>query len=221
MCYAECMSVGSTLIPKLLGSYERELELVIRDICSFPYTEIVDIGCAEGYYAVGLALQIKNAQVFAYDTSEKAIRLCNSMARLNNVSERVVTGSFCDASTLRAIPFTGKALIISDCEGFEKELFTEDVVPLLANHDLLIEIHDFVDIETSSIIRRRFQNSHTITSIRSIDDIFKAHSYTYDELIPYDLATRKALLAEGRPSIMEWFYMKPRQTDSKSEAHLT
>jgi precorrin-6B methylase 2 len=210
MKYPGNKSVGSAFVPKLLGCYEREIQSVVENICSNEYTEIVDVGCAEGYYAVGLAMRITAAKVFAYDTNQEAIHLCRAMAQMNNVSERLVTGSFCDADTLQSIPYTRKALIISDCEGYEKELFIEEIVPLLSCHDLLIEVHDFIDIEISSLIRRRFQNTHLIQAIRSIDDITKAQSYHYEELKDYDLATRRMLLAEGRPSIMEWFYMTPR-----------
>ena len=117
MMYPKKKAVGSALVPKLLGSYERELHPVIEKICSNEYSEIVDIGCAEGYYAIGMAMRIETAKVFAYDIDEEAVYLCKRMARLNNVAERLVIGKFCDANTLRAIPFTKKALIISDCEG--------------------------------------------------------------------------------------------------------
>ncbi len=210
MRYPDAKAVGSVLVPKLLGSYERELHTVLERICSQQYSEIVDIGCAEGYYAIGLAMRIKSAKVFAFDTKPVALKLTRRMAQLNHVNERIVTGGFCDAATLRQLPLTEKALILSDCEGFEKELFKESVISSLAKHDLLIEVHDFIDIETSSIIRQRFEKTHQIESIQSIDDITKAHSYGYGELHDYDLATRKALLAERRPAIMEWFYMMPR-----------
>jgi len=210
MIYPASKSAGSALIPKLLGSYERELHPVLEKICSAGYSEIVDIGCAEGYYAVGLAMRVQTATVFAYDTNIEAINLCEQMARRNGVARRVVTGSFCDAGVLRSIPLTQKALVISDCEGYEKDLFTEEVAAHLARHDLLVEVHDFVDIEISAIIRRRFQGTHLITAVQSVDDITKAHSYCYDELRRFDLATRRAMLAECRPSIMEWFYMTSR-----------
>lgn len=209
MRYLEEKAIGSALVPKILGSYERELHQVLEKICTEEYSEIVDIGCAEGYYAVGLAMRIPMAKIYAYDTNSDAINLCKQMARMNNVVERLTTGSFCDAKTLRSISVTQKALIISDCEGYEKNLFTKEIVPFLAHHDLLIEVHDFIDIEISSMIRQCFQNTHLITVIQSIDDITKAHSYYYEELRDYGLAARRHLLAEGRPHIMEWFYMTP------------
>ena len=76
MRYPERASVGSALVPKLLGSYERELQPVLEDILAREHSEIVDIGCAEGYYAVGLALRLPAARVFAYDTNVMAIDLC-------------------------------------------------------------------------------------------------------------------------------------------------
>jgi hypothetical protein len=217
MRYPQAEAVGSTLFPKLIGSYERELQPILKKICNNNYTEIVDIGCAEGYYAVGLAMQIPSAKVFAYDINMNAKALCEKMAELNNVRQRVVIGDYCDANTLQSIPFSGKGLIISDCEGYEKSLFTEDVLPFLVNHDLLIEIHDLVDIEISSSLRKLFQNTHLITTIHSIDDITKAHTYLYDELDGYDLATRKILLGEDRAAIQEWFFLTPRKVETSFE----
>lgn len=210
MVYPQSTSVGSSLVPKLLGSYERELHPILEAICAKNYTEIVDIGCAEGYYAVGLAMRLRQACVYVFDTDEQAINLCKQMAQANHVAERLkVAGAFCDSDVLKTIPLTTKALIVSDCEGYEKKLFTEDVMPFLARHDVLIEVHDYVDIETSLTLRQRFQATHAITVIRSLDDITKAHSYNYEELRGYDLGTRRLLLAEQRAGIMEWFYMTP------------
>ena len=108
MRYPEARSSGSALYPKLLGSYERELEPILETICQRPYGQVVDVGCAEGYYAVGLAMRMPSARVYAYDTNAEAIRLCRQLAQANNVENRVITGAFCDRETLRSIPFTGR-----------------------------------------------------------------------------------------------------------------
>ena len=211
MKYPELVSRGSALFPKLLGSYEKEIEPLIQKICSKHYTEIVDIGCAEGYYAVGLAMRINNAKVFAFDTNIKAIRSCSKMAELNGVAERFNTGKFCDGKTLINLPLTEKALIVSDCEGYEKKLFNKDNVPFLSCHDLLIEVHDCIDIEISSYLRELFESTHYIEVYSSIDDIKKAQQYSYRELEGLSLEAKKQLLSEGRPAIMEWFYMTAKQ----------
>lgn len=210
MKYPEILSIGSTIYPKILGSYEKELEPLIKLICDDSYTEIVDIGCAEGYYAVGLAMRIKSAKVFAFDINPDAIRLCRAMASLNGVNERLATGAFCDSDILANLPLTEKALIISDCEGYEKKLFTKNNVQYLSQHELLIEVHDFIDIDISDHLRNLFKSSHDIQVISSIDDIKKARTYQFTELERYPLNVKKQILREGRPTIMEWFYMKPK-----------
>jgi hypothetical protein len=211
MKYPLAAAVGSALIPKLIGSYESEIHGVIEEICSVGYTEIVDIGCAEGYYAVGLAMRISGAMVYAYDTDQTAIRLCKIMARLNGVGGRLLTGSYCDATTLKSIPSSGRGLVVCDCEGCEKELFTPDTVRFLESWDLLIEIHDFIDAGISSQLRKQFESTHDLRVFASVDDAWKAGQCDYEEIQRYDLDKRTRLLAEGRPTAMEWFFLTRKQ----------
>src|ERR1700722_2566319 len=60
------VSVGSAYIPKLLGIYERELSSFIEAACLKRPDLIVDVGAAEGYYAVGLAVRNPTAKVIAF-----------------------------------------------------------------------------------------------------------------------------------------------------------
>src|SRR6266446_5569422 len=48
---------GSAYVPKLLGIYERELNDCIERACALSFPLIIDIGAAEGYYAIGMALR--------------------------------------------------------------------------------------------------------------------------------------------------------------------
>ena len=80
-----------------------------------------------------------------------------------------------------------------------------------ARHDLLIELHDFIYPNLSSEIRARFEATHEIAVIQSIDDTDKARTYQYEELNGYDFQTRKLLLGEVRPGTMNWFYLTPRR----------
>jgi len=131
MRYPSEQSYGSALLPKLLGSYESELHPALEGMLANEYTAIVDIGCAEGYYAVGLGLRIARADIYAFDISLQARSLCTDMARLNGLDSRVRVGGFCDQAALKAIPLGSRALIISDCEGYEGALFTSEVAELL------------------------------------------------------------------------------------------
>lgn len=210
MKYPSAEAAGSELLPKLLGSYESELHPVIGRLLTADYSEIVDVGCAEGYYAVGLGMRLPNARIYAFDTDPAARKMCHEMARLNGVSERLILGDLCNGSMLMSLNLGRKALIVSDCEGYEKTLFSEKVVEFLSGHDVLIETHDFGDIEVSELLRQRFGRTHNILAIDSVDDLRKVRTYRYPELEPYDAATRLIALAERRPAIMEWLFMTPK-----------
>lgn len=202
-------SFGSTIFPKIIGSYEKELEDIIEKICSNKYTEIIDVGSAEGYYANGLAMRIPGSVVFAYDINEQANAFCKKMAILNGVESRVHIKQSCTAETLASFSFSGKGLIVCDCEGYEKQLFTVSNLSNLKNCDILIETHDFIDMEISPFLIDLFKSTHSIRVIRSVDDIDKARNYDYPEFETLDLNKRKKLVNEGRPGLMEWLFLEP------------
>lgn len=210
MLYPDAKAYGSSLFPKLIGSYERELHPVINRMMSCGYSDVVDVGCAEGYYAVGFALLLPEANVHAYDISSEARELCRMMAEVNGVSDRVCIHSECTEGVLCSHPLGQRALIICDCEGYEKSLLSESVIQKLKQHDFLVEAHDFVDRSISPTMIDRFRLTHKIELIKSIPDHLKAGLYAYNELNKFDKSTQFALLEEKRLESMNWFYMKTR-----------
>jgi hypothetical protein len=215
--YPLAQSICSTLLPKLLGSYESELHPVLDDVLRNDYDAIVDIGCAEGYYAIGLALRFPHAQVYAFDTDPRSKQLCAEMGKLNCVADRLHIGDLCDQQVLRTLPLGEHALIVSDCEGYEGRLFDEQLAEFLVKHDLIIETHDFIDIELSSKLRDAFAETHEIRSIKSLDDIEKAHTYYDAKLDSFNIRDRFRILREGRPTIMEWLVMTSKHAAAPAE----
>ncbi len=210
--YPKFESRNSSLYSKLLGSYEKELHEVFNKVIQHGYDQILDIGCAEGYYAVGLALKIPQAKIFAYDVEPRARQLTYEMSKLNGVESRINIHSFCDATTLRNFTFEKKSLIISDCEGYEKLLFTQDNIENLVHTDLIIETHDFLDIHISSDLEKLFSKTHDIKVIQSIGDVIKAKTYVYPELATANLETRYRIFEEGRRFVDEWLIITSKQS---------
>src|SRR5476651_953702 len=199
---------GSALYPKFTGSYENELSPIVEEVCNTPYATVLDIGCAEGYYAVGLALRMPASTVYAYDIKPQARALCTEMAAYNGVADRVKTGEFCSAETLINFDFKGRGLIVSDCEGYEKQLFTEASLKNLMNCDVIIETHDNLDMTISYYLADLFAKTHAITVVTSLDDLQKLKSSHFPELEHLDLYTRKLLIEEERGVTQEWHYYK-------------
>lgn len=210
MHYPVMQSAGSSLSPKLLGTYEMELHQLLNEFCKNDYSDIIDIGCAEGYYAVGMAMRIPNAKVHAFDTNPKARELCKKMAEVNGVANRVHVSGTCTASMLENFSLKGRGLVICDCEGFESQLFNRQNLQHLRNCDIIIETHDFIDLHISPNLKEMIAPTHSITSIFSVDDLQKVHLYHLEALKSFSLEDRKELLAEERSHVMEWLICTPR-----------
>ncbi len=150
--------------PKLLGSYERELHPAIARIAAAPYDLMIDIGCAEGYYAVGLARLMPGLRVLACDTDAKAQAACRRMAEENGVAGRVsVQGQFAGADF--AAHAGKRVLVFCDIEGAEKDLLDPTAYPALKRMDVLVECHDCFTPGLSVEIARRFEPTHTVERI--------------------------------------------------------
>lgn len=212
MKYPKTRAIGSAIFPKLIGSYESEIHSNIEDLLSHNnYSEIVDVGCAEGYYAVGMAMRSKESKIYAFDTNEDARDLCLEMAELNHVSNKLFVRSTLTPEILKNFNFTQRGLIICDCEGYEYSLFNESNISNLSNCDLIIETHDLKNIEISTYLKKLFSSTHIVKSVYSIDDIQKALTYHYPELDKENLEEKKRILREWRAAIMEWLICTPRK----------
>lgn len=208
--YPDFISLGSTLIPKLLGSYEAELHNIIHEIIEFGYVEIWDVGCAEGYYAVGLAMRSPESKIIAFDIDVNSRNACLKMIELNNVKSQVSIQSKCDAKKINDFEFK-RGLIISDCEGFEYELFSKVNISE-KNLNYLIEIHEWpLEFNMALKIGELFSRTHNLQIIESKSDLFKAKNYSFPPITDssaHSLEQRFNVFKENRGgNEMIWFYL--------------
>lgn len=158
--------ITHALLPKLLGCYEEELHPAVSDLRRQAYSRVLNIGCAEGYYAVGLARTLR-APIFAFDNDAGARQLFEAMVQKNDVAGRITLGTECTTEHLGALRGE-RALVISDCEGCERYLFAESMIPNLRRCDLIIELHDCVDPTISRTVPARFAATHHVEIIRRV-----------------------------------------------------
>lgn len=140
----QSMRGDGDLGPKLLGTYEQELQPYLERFTSKTYDAVVDVGCAEGYYSVGFARLFTDAPILAYDTDRGALAILHQMAEENGCADQITMGEFCDPEELeRIFKRYPRSLIFADCEGYEKTLFTNATTNAAsAGSDLIIECHD-------------------------------------------------------------------------------
>lgn len=92
--------IWGPITPKWIGSYEAELHGVVEQVVAGQYRKIVNVGSAEGYYAVGLASRIPNVRVVAFDLDPMARKQTARLASLVGVSDRVKIHGNCTAPVL-------------------------------------------------------------------------------------------------------------------------
>jgi len=152
MKYTRSAVLSRHATPALLGVYERQLYPFIETAAS-RCDLIVDIGSAEGYFAVGLARLGNRVVTFDADPHER--RICREMAAANQVSDRVTVQPWCTPEILIGlVKAHRRPFIISDIDGGELDLFTPEVVSAIRHCDLLIEMHGNDVAENRAFIQR-------------------------------------------------------------------
>ena len=218
MTYPSLESYGSVLAAKLLGSYECELDTVVEETLQKSYEHVLDIGCAEGYYAVGYALRLPNTRIHAFDINQEALSRCQKMAVINEVSDRFAYYEQCTPEFLRNFDFSQPCLIISDCEGYEEELFTPEVGARLATCDLLIEVHEKLRPGVTDILTGIFLPTHQVQCIRTrrrdISDYPELAAFTDLEkhLILYELRNEFEAYLQNQ-HLNQWLYITARDRE--------
>lgn len=199
---------------RLLGCYEHELHGEVERLVARGFTAVLNIGCGEGYYAIGLARRLPSAQVFAHDTDPQAQALCRQLAEANGVAERVAVGGLFrgeDFSRFDAMD----TLLVMDIEGGEMELLDPAAHPALHGMTVLVECHDGIRPGASAEIMRRFSGTHRVKRI--------GHRLAAPELPDwlYGLGHLDQLLAiwEWRATPTPWLVIEPGCATSRQVVH--
>jgi len=149
----------------IVGSYELEIHEVINEVISRAPVNIIDIGAAYGYYAVGLALKVSATRVVAFEAvEEKHWRQLSELASLNGVGSKIIQRGLCTPGALAefCVP---KSFVLSDCEGAEEDLLDPVAVPALRSCTVLIELHEFHRPRVVPLLVDRFKESHAVRII--------------------------------------------------------
>jgi hypothetical protein len=204
-------SVGSAYIPKLIGTYERELSAIVEQVCTRNSATIIDIGAAEGYYAIGFARRLPDAKIIAYELKPEGREKIAEMALLNDVSTQVdIRGQCNEIEFAELLANHPTALYFLDVEGFEENLLTPSMLPNMRLATFIIETHDFIVPGITHKLVDMFSGTHAITRISS--EPRESSDLLWNSLATRILPSREILWAvsEHRPAGMGWLYLVPK-----------
>ena len=196
------------LAPRLLGTYESELHPHIAAFADESLDCVIDVGCAEGYYAVGFARLMPEVTVYAYDIDQRARAACAELAAKNAVADRVIIDGEFKPDGFEA--FRGRrALVMLDAEGAELDVLQPALSPALAEMRIIVETHDLYRPGAMAAMLERFSPTHDIVRVDQQPKNF--------EMPPWlaRLSHLDQLLAvwEWRAAPTPWLVMRPKAGD--------
>ena len=201
-------------VAKLTGSYEQPLQPFIEEAIQAAYPIVLNIGCAEGYYAVGMARRMPATRMHAFDIDPAARQACGDLAARHGVSDRVEIGARFNPDDFTA--YDGqRTLVLCDIEGAEQELLDPEAAPALRGMDLIVESHECEVPGLTKVLTGRFESSHAITVVEDRGDRRLATAPPWFTRLGH----LDQLLAtwEWRSGPTPWLVMKSRQPPATTD----
>ena len=154
---------GGDIAAMLMGEYELEVLAVIAGLPLREFDAFVDVGCANGYFAVGMVLRNPAWKVIAFDASDDAQETTRCNAQRNGVEKRIDIRGSCDPAALgAALEEYARPLIMIDVEGYEVALVDPVRVPALIRSDIIVELHDRGTGDIAALLSERCASTHDI-----------------------------------------------------------
>ena len=200
------------LAPKLLGTYELELHGILTELASEEPALVINLGSAEGFYAIGMARLIPGAHVLAIDVDPRALMVGQGQALLNSVQDRI---NFLHAIPKDLVmPRDSRALWIVDIEGGEVTEIDPQRHPGLAESNLIIELHEFIEPRVRDILETRFGSTHTVELVTQS----ARNPHQIECLAGHPEDVRWAAVSEERSEVGRWLVLRPMAKYDASDA---
>lgn len=197
----------------ILGSQELEVRSAIEEIIARRYDAIINVGAADGYYAVGLAMRSPASHLVAFEALPELHSVIREAVADNGLRCQFKILGKCEAGDfqreLTAAP--GTPLVFMDIEGGEANLLDPVATPALVSADIFVETHDCYVPGCTDMLMSRFSGTHQIEQYvarpRTVADYPQDFLSALPKIFP-SLAV--ALMDERRVGIQKWLYLKSK-----------
>jgi hypothetical protein len=204
----------------LLGMYEQEVLESIGKMRN-RFSVLVDIGAADGYYAIGSLRAGWVSHAYCYEVSELGRATIKRNAELNGFSEALTILGEAKAGFMNDLKSEyqvkpQECLVIMDIEGGEEDLLAMSGLNSLAHSVSIVEIHDhlvsesFVGQLESSADRAGLDLHYVATGARNPSQFVELAGWSDDD--------RWMVCSEGRAHLMRWAIMTPRDVNSMTQS---
>jgi hypothetical protein len=195
----------------ILGLYEQE---VLTNLVEAPtrYRVFVDVGAADGYYAVGLLHSGRVDRSVAFETIPECRTAIARLAAANGVADKITvlgtaSDSFVDTLSVNKIN-SHETMFLIDIEGAEFKVLTEEVFTFLKDSLIVVETHAHIYPDPEGEMERlilRASKTHRASNWYP----GARNPWTIKELENFSEIDRWILCSEGRFEVQQWLRFDP------------
>jgi len=197
------------LIPQTLGVYEQHVLEKLIEFSKDRNELFINIGAADGYFAIGMGYSKIFKKIYAYEISKIARENLINNVKNNFCQEIVHVKEEANYETLKDIIKNRNAVILIDIEGDEFNFFNNEMLYLMRSCCVICELHPCL-IENGDE-----RQNQLINNAKSLFDvsIIKRETYNPNQFIELDEfydEERLLALGESRENNMKWLILKPK-----------
>lgn len=193
-----------------LGIYEEEiLKFLFSDQLNDRKT-LIDIGAADGYYAIGLLKSKRINKAICYEISNDGQETILSNWKLNEEPGEIeINGDVFDdfINKNKSTDFS-QCITIIDIEGAEFLFLSKQILEFIKNSYVLIEIHNWIP---------DFMNKYS-SFLKDANEFFdidildrsERNTFKFEELRSFTDDNRLLITSEARPCVMRFLILKPK-----------
>ena len=195
-------------ITQILGIYEQH---VLERLKSFSAegNRFVDIGAADGYFAIGMAYSKMYSEVFAFEIDPSGQDRIKKNAVRNQCSDIVSVFGEADYSSLEKLVCDSiKTTILIDIEGAEYKLLDDKMLTLLSSCYIICELHPFLVYDGYKLQNKLIEMAKQKFNV----ELIKRKNYSpniFSELDNLSDEERLIAVGEGRAKNTSWLVLTP------------
>ena len=193
----------------LLGIYELE---VLRELIEISrnYRFFIDVGAADGYYALGALFGGYFEKSFCYEASQNGREVIKGNAEVNGLTDRVVIRGMATSEFFHDFQpdVRDDSVVLVDIEGGEFRLLSNEALFAFRKSVVIIEIHDWMVsdgkselLELENRVLRYFNIKKLRTGAREPAE--------FEELAEVSDTERWLVCSESREMVQTWWVLTP------------
>ena len=199
-------------LPAYLGTYELELRPLLAELAGSRFDVLLNVGAADGYYAIGLGRLWPAARVVAFEPIPAKRANVRRVASENGVAERLQVEGACTPERLDELTREAeRTLVWIDVDGAEMDLLDPDLVPGLRRAEIVVELHEFLAPNARQILEARFAPTHDSQLVAGEDrrvEQFPLRGRFWRTALGRAAACEA--MQERRSAPQDWLHLRPR-----------